>query len=102
MELDFEDPPTAYTVEVSVSDNKDDEGVADTEVDDRITVTVKVTNVNEAPMFLDASDNSITVDTRKVKEKQAGGTPVGAPVAATDPENERIEILPQWYWCKFL
>ena len=89
--LDFEAPPTFYTVEVSVSDNKDDEGVPDTEVDDRITVTVKVTNVNEAPMFLDASDNSITVDTRTVKEKQAGGTPVGAPVVATDPENDALK-----------
>ena len=89
--LDFEDPPTSYTVEVSVSDNKDDEGVPDTEVDDRITVTVRVTNVNEVPMFLDASDNSITVDTRTVKEKQAGGTAVGAPVVATDPENDALK-----------
>ena len=29
VELDYEDPPTSYTVTVSVSDSKDDEGMPD-------------------------------------------------------------------------
>ena len=90
VELDHEED-SFYTVTVSVSDSKDDEGVPDTEVDDIITVTIMVEDVNEAPMFLDANGDSITVDTRKVKEKQAGGTTVGAPVVATDPEGDALK-----------
>ncbi len=40
---------TSYTVRVGVSDKKDAEGVADTAVDDKITVTINVTDVKEPP-----------------------------------------------------
>ena len=40
---------TSYSVTVSVSDKKDSEGNADTEVDDTVTVSIKVTDVNEPP-----------------------------------------------------
>ena len=80
-----------YTVEVGVSDLKDDEGEPDTVDDDKIVVIITVRDVNEAPMFLDANDDSIMEDTRSVKENQAGGTPVGAPVVATDAENDALK-----------
>ena len=44
--LDYETKAT-YTVVVSVRDNKDGNGNYDTAVDDTITVTVNVTNVDE-------------------------------------------------------
>ena len=47
---------------------------------DTIDVTINVTDVNEAPMFADA-----TAD-RSIDENSAEGTPVGAPVTATDPD----------------
>ena len=48
---------------------------------DTITVTINVTNVNEAPMFTGA--NSIH---RSIPESTASGTNIGNPVSATDPD----------------
>ena len=45
--LDYE-TKSSYTVTVSVRDSKDADGVADTAEDDSITVTITVTNVDEA------------------------------------------------------
>ena len=54
-DLDYEaDPPkTSYMVTVTVTDSKDanDANDADATVDDTITVTIMVTDVNEAPVF---------------------------------------------------
>ena len=47
--LDFESSTTSYSVTVGVSDLKDSSDTADTVVDDTITVTISVTDVNEPP-----------------------------------------------------
>ena len=44
--LNYEDD-SSYSFDVTVSDRKDDNGDADTEVDDTLSVTVSVTNVDE-------------------------------------------------------
>ena len=75
--LDFE-TKASYTVTVLVSDGKDAEGTADPTTDDEITVTITVTNVNEAPEFPAATDS------RTVAENTGAGVAIGAPVAATD------------------
>ena len=46
--LDYEDT-ASYIVPVYVSDRKNAAGTADTAIDDTISVTINVTNVNEAP-----------------------------------------------------
>ncbi len=51
--LDFESVTTSYSVTVGVSDLKDDQDTADTVVDDTITITVSVTDVNEPPPKFD-------------------------------------------------
>ena len=53
--LDFESSTTSYSVTVGVSDLKDSSGTADTVVDDTITVTISVTDVNEPPPKFDPS-----------------------------------------------
>ena len=51
--LDFESSTTSYSVTVGVSDLKDSSDTADTVVDDTITVTINVTDVNEPPPKFD-------------------------------------------------
>ena len=51
--LDFESSTTSYSVTVGVSDLKDSSDTADTVVDDTITVTISVTDVNEPPPKFD-------------------------------------------------
>ena len=53
--LDFESSTTSYSVTVGVSDLKDSSGTADTVVDDTITVTISVTDVNEPPPKMNPS-----------------------------------------------
>ncbi len=65
---------TSYEVIVTVSDGT---------LEDEITVTINVTNVNEAPVFNDG--DSIT---RQVAEKTAAGTNLGNVITATDPDAE--------------
>ena len=48
---DFEAAKNSYTVIVNVRDSKDAAGDADTAIDDSITVTINLTNVNEAPVI---------------------------------------------------
>ena len=79
--LDYE-TKNSYTVTVSVSD-----GNGGT---DSITVTITVTDVNEtpansAPVFTDG-----TSTTRSVAENTVSGTNIGAPVAATDADNDTL------------
>ena len=78
--LDFE-TKSSYFVTVSVSDEKDAAGNADTAVDDTIDVTISVTNVNEQPAF------STDTATRSVAENTAAGENIGAPVEATDDDD---------------
>ncbi len=58
--LDYESSTTSYSVTVGVSDLKDSSDTADTVVDDTITITISVTDVNEPPpkMDPDASQQS--------------------------------------------
>ena len=69
--LDYE-TKTSYSLTVSVSDGS---------LKDTITITVNVTNVNEAPSFTDGPNA-----TRSIAENTASGTNIGTAVAATDPD----------------
>ena len=69
--LDYE-TKSSYEVSVGVSDGN--EGTAS------ITVTISITNVNEAPAF--ASETT----TRSVAENTAANTNIGTAVTATDPD----------------
>ncbi|MCG9129491.1 cadherin domain-containing protein [Candidatus Poribacteria bacterium] len=68
--LNFETKNT-YTVTVTVSDGS---------LKDEITVTINVTNVNEAPEF---APDAIT---REVAENTEAGTNLGSAITATDPD----------------
>ena len=82
--FDYEtDTKTSYSVTVSVTDGLDDYSNTDTAIDDTITVTINVTNINEGPAF-DASNTA----TREIAENTATGTPFGGAFPATDPEND--------------
>ena len=69
-ELDFESDMTTYTVTVTATDG---EGL-----DDMVTVTINVTDMNEAPMFdFDMAEKSVA-------ENTDAGENIGDPVAAMD------------------
>ena len=74
--LDYE-TKTSYAVSVSVSDGNGGS--------DSITVTISVTDANEnrAPVF---SDGARAI--RTIAENTAAGVNIGAPVAATDADND--------------
>ena len=69
--LDYEDK-SSYSVMVIATDSGDLTGTID--------VTINVTDVNEAPMFAEATA------ARSIDENSPEGTPVGDPVMATDPD----------------
>ena len=84
--LDYETART-HSVTVYVSDRKDDaNGNADmATVDDQISVTITVTNVNEPPAFDEASPGlAAWMKTRLLN------TAVGDAVTATDPEDDTL------------
>ena len=66
----------SYSVTVSVSDGT---------LTDSITVTINVTDVNEAPAFTDGA-----TATRSVEENTLPGTSIGAAVAATDVDGDTL------------
>ena len=75
---------SSYTVTVSVSDSKDANGDVDEVTDDMITVTILVADLNEDPEF-----PSNTAE-RSVDENTAAGVNIGAPVAATDDDDDPL------------
>ena len=79
--LDFETPPTSYSVVVSVRDNEDAGGTADTDIDDAIAVTITVTNVDEAGTASFTGDLS-------------GGSTLTASV--TDPDGDITNKTYRW------
>ena len=83
--LDFDGGQTTYSVDVSVSDSKDDYDTADTLVDATIAVTINVTDVNEKPQFADDASISQTV-----AENTAADSNIGSTYTATDPENDAL------------
>ena len=74
--LDYE-TKNSYTVAVAASDGFF--------IRPYITVTIDVTNVNEAPVFSDGSST-----TRKVSRKIGFSVNVGDPFTATDPEGDTV------------
>ena len=82
--FDYEtDTKTSYTVTVSVSDGMDDYSNTDTVVDDTISVTISITDVNEGPTF-----NSSNTATREVAENTASNTAFGGAFPVTDQESD--------------
>ena len=73
--LDYE-TKSSYAVTLTVSDGK---------LNDTITVTINVSNVNEAPTFTDGS--SVT---RAIAENTSAGANIGAVITATDPDNDTL------------
>ena len=65
-----------YAVTLTVSDGK---------LNDTITVTINVSNVNEAPTFTDG--NSVT---REIAENTSTGANIGAVITATDPDKDTL------------
>ena len=82
--LDYETTPS-YTVTVSVRDSKDSNSEADEVTDDTIRVTILVANLNEAPEF-PASETGM----RSLDENPVAGEDIGAPVEATDGDNDTL------------
>ena len=82
--LDHETKPT-YTVTVSVRDSKDANGGADIVTDDTIDVTITVTDVNDPPEFPSTGANA-----RSIAENTVANTNIGAPVRATDADNDNL------------
>ena len=87
--LDHESPvdngaDNVYEVTVQVTDGTDAVGNADTAVDDTVSVTITVANVNEPPGF-DSSGLDLVV-----VENTAASTNIGSPVAANDPESDTL------------
>ena len=78
--LDYESSTKSYSVTVGVSDGKDADGNADTEVDDPIEVTITVTNVDEQPALSGSST---------VRYAENGTAPVASYIAA-DPEGVTV------------
>ena len=79
--LDYE-TKNAYSVRVSVSD-----GNGGT---DSINVTINITDVNETPTNNAPVFTNGTSTTRAVAENTASGQNIGAPVSATDADNDTL------------
>ena len=58
---------------------------------DAITVTITVMDVNEAPMFAEASDGGDLIY-RSIPENTAAGTNIGNPVSAMDPDGSEVVL----------
>ena len=90
--LDYEDKDT-YSVKVTVSDGKDAAGDADDPdpvVDDTITVTITVTDVNEGPTFTSADPLVL-----EVPENTGSDVNIGS-VAAMDPDTKATTAMANW------
>ena len=79
VDYDFEDTKNSYSVTVSVRDNKDEAGAADTAVDDTIDVTINLTDVNEPPSIsglvtANIRENTTTVGTAMVTDPDQSDT----------------------------
>ena len=75
--IDYE-TKNSYSVLVSASDTKEGK--------DEITVTINVTDQNEAPIFTDG-----TSTTRSIAENTVSGVSIGAPVSATDQNDDTLQ-----------
>ena len=73
--LDYE-TQNAYSIVLTVSDGR---------VTDTITVTINISNVNEAPVFAVSSSTTHTV-----AENTAAGENIGSPMSATDDDGDTL------------
>ena len=83
-DLDHEDK-SSYTVTVSVRDSRDANGDADEVTDNTIRVTILVADLNEDPEF-----PSSETGMRSVDENTVEGGNIGAPVAASDDDDDPL------------
>lgn len=89
-DLDFEEGVPFYQIKVTVSDRLDDAGGEDSADDDEIIVIIKVTDVNEPPMFMDE------MVTHEVPENTMEGYPTNGLIIATDPERDAVTYHRAW------
>ena len=87
--LDRETKPS-YTVTVSVSDNKDATGAADSAVDDSHTVTITIGNEVEPPTFNEEPPQGQNSLARSVAENTPAGRPIGNSVSATSEDGATL------------
>ena len=73
--LDYE-AKTSYSISITVSDGT---------LTDSITVTINVTNVNEAPVFADGDST-----TRSIAENVVADINIGSAVSANDPDGDNL------------
>ena len=85
--FNFEAAKNSYSVTVNVSDSKDDDGNADSVVDDTIAVTIDLTNVNDAPTF---TSPPATADFAE------NGTGAIVDFDATDEDGDAIYFIPSF------
>ena len=78
----MDESQASYTVTVTASDPSDNEAEHE--------VTITVTDANDPPVFTEEYPQGETSLTRSVAENTAAGEPVGAPVAASDEENDTL------------
>ena len=83
--LDFDSGQRTYSVDVSVTDSKDDYDTADTLVDATIAVTINVTDVNEKPVFADDAPT-----TQTVAENTTADSNIGSAYTATDDDGDTL------------
>ena len=60
---------------------------------DTITVTISVTNVNEAPFFSQETDEVVNLVHRSIPENTPVGINVGKPVSAIDPDGSNVILI---------
>ena len=101
--LNFEGDDTTFMLRVSVADGRDDQGNDEQEPqpDAFMDLRVTVTDVDEPPVFVgtqaivDACGRVVRYDPvelrRSVSAHVPGGTTVGAPIAAIDPEGKSVQ-----------
>ena len=83
----FEASKKTYSVTVSVRDNKDSSGAADTATDDTIAVTISLTNVNEAPQITTSATTATVLE-----NSTAVLTPAASDVDASDTKTWSVEF----------
>ncbi len=81
-ELDYETKPT-HSVTVSVTDGVDSQGHSDSAVDDTISVTINVTDIDEHPVIHQEDPFYVTIIEETTKRV--------AEFTASDPENDPFE-----------
>ncbi|WP_420626623.1 S8 family serine peptidase [Candidatus Poriferisodalis sp.] len=90
---DYEDR-SAYTVTVSVTDTKADDGTVDTAVDDTITVTIEVIDADEPPKVVHCTEPGVCVDLASPHQIDypEGNDAVIFDYDVDDPDTDIVEV----------